>query len=278
MPLQDIAVLPDPPARSDPPEDFIAKADALLSSLPAFVDQLNILATQLEATAALINVAPAYADAGLRALTGKTPAANKLPYYTGTAASALADFTAAARSFLAAADASAQLDALGVSAFMKSLLNDADAAAAQDTLELVPGTDVQAFDADLAAIAALATTAFGRSVLTIADGAGGRTLFGSNGSLGYGSNASGKYFSVPIQDRTYYLQIMTGSTPSNGWSSAINLPVAFTTEGWIVAGANSLNTGATEGNKIAADLVGLDKFKVGSDDSPTDYTCIAWGY
>jgi hypothetical protein len=60
----------------------------------------------------------------------------------------------------------------------RALLDDADAAAQRTTLGLAIGTDVQAYDADLAAIAALTTTAFGRSVLTQADAAALRTLAG----------------------------------------------------------------------------------------------------
>jgi hypothetical protein len=60
----------------------------------------------------------------------------------------------------------------------RALLDDADASAQRTTLGLAIGTDVQAYDTDLAAIAALTTTAYGRSLLEAANAAAGRTLLG----------------------------------------------------------------------------------------------------
>jgi hypothetical protein len=115
---------------------FTGSGTASLTDLTSFIRTLldDVDATAAKATLGLVigtNV-QAY-DAELAALAGLTSAADKLPYFTGSGTASLTDLTS----------------------FIRTLLDDVDAAAVKTTLGLVIGTNVQAYDADLDAIAGL---------------------------------------------------------------------------------------------------------------------------
>lgn len=108
------------------------------------------------------------AAALLNAVASLSGAADKLPYLSGATTMALANFAAAARSLLAltaAADRLPYFDSPTTAALVnftaagRALLDDVDAAAQRATLGLVIGTNVQAANANLAAIAGQTTIA-----------------------------------------------------------------------------------------------------------------------
>lgn len=227
MSFSPIDNLPVAPQRTDEADVFVDRADAFVAAMVTFQGQLNTFIAELQTAAALIAAAPAYADPGLVALTGLVPAANKLAYFTGSGSSALADFTAVARTLLAqTSQANMRSVGLGLGSAATANTGDFDAAGAASS---AVSAHVAAGDPHAQYLLESAVSTFIMGLLGAADQAAAQTTLGVSGGLTYAAAGSGWCITIPIGGTNYKLQFAEGSSGTSETTQAITWPIAFGT-------------------------------------------------
>jgi len=230
----------------------------------AYVDAIDLNGTAITATGTEINYLSGVTsaiqtqlgnkqplDSELTAIAGLTSAADKVPYFTGSGTAAVADFTS----------------------FGRSLVDDANSSAARTTLGLVIGTDVQAYDPQLADVAGLTPT---DGNFIVGDGTNFVTESGSTArtSLGLGTIATQNASSVTITGGSVTgitdLAVADGGTGASTAANArVNLLPSYTGNGGKVLAVNS---GATDTEWITVATGGGGTGDVVGPASSTDNT------
>jgi hypothetical protein len=193
-------------------------------------------------------------DADLAAIAGLTSAANALPYFTGAATAAVTT----------------------LSAYGRTLIDDADAAAARTTLGLVLGTDVQPFDGDLSAIGALAGLG-GVYVKTAANTAALRTITAGTGITvtngdGVAGNPTIAAAVTSVQGNTGAVIVSVPVTSVQGTTGAVivtNISGAAGTVPW-----TGVQSRPTQLSQFSNNLGNYGPF---FEASSTDGTCVVGG-
>lgn len=216
-------------------------------------------------------VTVALSDPKLNAIAASTAAADTMPYFTGVGTS----------------------DITGLSAYGRSLIDDADAATARATLGSVIGTNVQAWDTDLDAVAGLSTTgliartgagtAATRTItapaagLTISNGGGvaGNPTWSLANDLAAVEGLAGTGIAARTATDTWAQRTVTGTaneiTLTNGdgvsGNPTVSLPSALTFTGKTVTGGSFTSPAITTPTGIVKGDVGL-----GNVDNTSDAT------
>jgi hypothetical protein len=187
-----------------------------------------------------------------------------------------------------------------MSANGSNLVSAADYAAMKALLDLEIGTDVQAYDADLAAIAGLTSaadkapyftgsgaaavmtvTSAARTVLDDTTVGAMLTTLGAQAALATGSNANGYWISITIGATTFYYQWGRITAAAND-TSTITFPQAYTTSASISVTGSGIDAGGGVGAQDNGPAISAYSTTTASvfsaDDTPATFHWQAMGY
>lgn len=272
MAFTPLSILPAAPQRSDPPDDFADTADTFVAALKTFSEQINLFIGELETAAALINTAPAYADPGLRALAGNTPAADKVAYYTGAGTSALAALTGFARQILDDADAAAMRTTLGLGTAATQPSTAFEVAGASSS---ALATHTGASDPHSQYLLESAVSAFMATMLDDADAATARATLGVAGAIALSGGATGGKLEIPLSTgdlfKIQWQDVLVGSS-----GVSVTYPYAFSSWSRAICGSNAGGSGATQVYVTSGSFITTGCF-LENEGGTTTALVLSWG-
>jgi len=260
-----------------------AALTALTSTARSLLDDVSTSAMRTTLGLAIGTDVQAY-DAELAALAGLTSAADALPYFTGSGTAAVTTLTTFGRSLIDDTTAGNALTTLGVSAFAQTILDDAAAVNVRATIGAVIGTDVQAFDAELAALAGLTSaadklpyftgagtasvadfSAFGRSLVDDASASAARTTLEIPKTIGITIDGGGAAITTGVKG---YLEIPFAMTIT-GWTLVADQSGSIVIDVWKDTYANFPPT-------VADTIAGTEKPTLSSAQKNQDTSLTTW--